>query len=237
MRVKPEGCSLKRVPMLADLTPEAMRAVEQLCTWRKYGPGEEIVGYQDSSDDVYFVISGSAKVKIYSTGGREVGFRDLGPGDVFGEYAAIDGAPRSASIEAECDCVVAMMRSTDFLTLVTGTSEAALAIMRHLVKQLRSLTLRVFEFSTLAVNNRIQAELLRLAREADHAVDGDANVARIPNPPKHADLAVRISTNREAVTRHLSALDRNGVLHRHAGAWIIKDVARLEAMVREARNK
>ena len=237
MRVKPNRRSLKRVPMLADLTPEALSAAEQLCTWRKYGPGEEIVGYQDSGDDVYFVISGAAKVKIYSTGGREVGFRDLRPGDVFGEYAAIDGAPRSASIEVETECVVAMMRSADFLTVVTGSSEASLATLRHLVKQLRSLTLRVFEFSTLAVNNRIQAELLRLAREADQPVDGDANVARIPNPPKHADLAGRISTNREAVTRHLSYLSRNGVLHRPSGSWIIKDVARLEAMVREARSK
>ena len=237
MRAKPDRRSLRLIPMLADLTAEALVDVERLCTWRKYAPGEEIVGYQESGDDVYFVISGAAKVKIYSTGGREVGFRDLHPGDVFGEFAAIDGAPRSASIESETECVVAILRSADFIQLVTGRSEAALAIMKHLVKQLRALTLRVFEFSTLAVNNRIQAELLRLARNAEHSVDGDSNVARIPNPPKHADLAGRISTNREAVTRHLSDLDRNGVLHRDSGSWVIMDVARLEALVREARNR
>lgn len=237
MRVKPDRRALRRNSMLSDLSDDALGAVEQLCVWRRYVAGEEIVGYQDEGDDVYFVISGQAKVKIYSTGGREVGFRDLGPGDMFGEFAAIDGAVRSASIEAYADCVVAVMQSPDFVALITHESDASLAMMKHFVKQLRTLTLRVFEFSTLAVNNRIQAELLRLAREAGESVDGDPNVVRISRPPKHSDLAGRISSNREAVTRHLSHLNRIGVLEKVKGAWVIKDMARLEAMVREARNK
>jgi hypothetical protein len=38
-------------------------------------------------------------LRIYCVAGKEVNFRDLGPGEVFGEYAAIDRSPRSASVE------------------------------------------------------------------------------------------------------------------------------------------
>ena len=75
-------------------------------------------------------------------------------------------------------------------------------------------------------------QLLRLAREAGIEKNG----ARLDPAPKHSDIASKISTYREQVTRELSALVKQGLLQRSKGALIIPDVARLERLVSEVRR-
>ena len=81
----------------------------------------------------------------------------------------------------------------------------------------------------MAVKNRIHAELLRLCR---HHMDGE-NAATITPAPTHAEIASRISTHREAVTRELSALARAGLVSHPRGALVVTDVDRLEQLVHE----
>jgi CRP-like cAMP-binding protein len=97
------------------------------------------------------------------------------------------------------------------------------------VRNVRSLTKRVYEFSTLAVNNRIHAELLRLASLAPREGKG----ARLAPAPTHAEIASRISTHREAVTRELNRLARIGIIERKNGTLIVRDLGRLAAMLHE----
>jgi len=96
---------------------------------------------------------------------------------------------------------------------------------------IRSLNERVVEFSTLGVRNRIHAELLRLAKSG-RVVDG---AGRISPPPTHAEIAARISSHREAVTRELKQLENQDLLERTRGAFVIKDIEELERMVEDAR--
>ena len=99
--------------------------------------------------------------------------------------------------------------------------------------KVRELTARVYEFSVLAVNNRIQAEILRLARRA--ACEGGR--ARIEVPPTHVEIASRTSTHREAVTRELNRLARLGLIKREGKALIVEDILRLEMMVHRATGE
>lgn len=237
MRVERRQKSLHNVPLFMGLSEDELQEIERTCSWRTYAEGEEIVGYEADSDEIYFVIAGTGRVKIYSATGKVVAFRELGPGDVFGEYAALDQQARTASIEAEDDCVVAIMRSEDFRRAAFENPIVSRALVLHLVAQLRILTRRVFEFSTLAVNNRIQAELLRLAREELNATANKSNTARLPRAPTHAEIAARISTHREAVSRHLGDLARMGLVERDGRALVIKDVECLDRMVREATGE
>jgi len=226
--------SLECVPLFADLDRQALVSVEAECAWKQFETGQEILAQQDESDDVYFVVAGKAKVLIYAASGKVVGFRDLMPGDMFGEYAAIDRGPRSASIEAQTVCRVAVMSSTYFRTLLLEQPAVCLAFVHHLTEQLRTLTQRVFEFSTLAVNNRIQAELLRLARQSLPRGEIEATTAEISPIPTHGEIAERISSHREAVTRQVSLLTKNGLIERRGRVLIVKDLRRLERMVRDA---
>ncbi|HEY9548479.1 MAG TPA: helix-turn-helix domain-containing protein, partial [Kiloniellaceae bacterium] len=73
------------------------------------------------------------------------------------------------------------------------------------------------------------SELLRLAREGEH----EGKSARISPAPTHADIASRISTHREAVTRELNDLTKSGLLTRDGRTLIISDVEELERLVHE----
>jgi CRP-like cAMP-binding protein len=105
----PAERSLVGVPVFKDLSAEARARVESRCRWCQFDARSEIVGYQDQSKDVSYIVSGRARVIIYSSSGKAVTFRDLGPGDMFGELAAIDGQRRSASVEALESCLIAQM--------------------------------------------------------------------------------------------------------------------------------
>jgi CRP-like cAMP-binding protein len=225
--------SLERVAIFANLAADARKRIEQLCAWRLYKPGESIIDYLDASDDVFFIIEGQARVTIYSVAGKAVSFRELGPGDVLGEYPAIAGGERSASVEAHTSCHVASMSAAAFREILQTEPAVAQALLVQLVTKVRSLTTRIYEFSTLAVRNRIQAELLRLASLAPREGKG----ARIVPPPTHLEIASRISTHREAVTRELNRLSRIGAIERRSGALLVKDIERLEEMVQEATGE
>lgn len=224
---------LERLTIFAGLPQEALQRIRRLCRWRRYEPGEPIVDYLDSSDDVFFIVAGEARVTIYSLAGKAVSFRELGAGDVFGEYPAIDGGPRSASVEARTRCLAASMPAAAFKELLQTEPAVGWALLTQLVMTIRALTTRVYEFSTLAVNNRIQAEVLRLAQKERR----DGKSASIVPAPTHVEIANRISTHREAVTRELNRLSRMGIIERRGDALLVRDVDRLATMVQEATGE
>jgi hypothetical protein len=82
------------------------------------------------------------------------------------------------------------------------------------------------------VQERVYGELLRLAKQAGVA----GNAARIDPAPRHSDLASKISTYREQVTRELSAMAKQGLLQRCDRALVIPDIARLEKIVAGVRG-
>jgi CRP-like cAMP-binding protein len=221
--------SLEGIALFDGIPSEVIQRVQLHCSWHRYNPGAPIVGYLDRSHDVLFIIQGMARVSIYSFAGKVVSFADLGPGDSFGEIPAIDGGPRSASVEAQTVCHVASMPAAAFRDMLISEPALALAALRKLAVTIRRLTTRVYEFSTLAASNRVQAEILRLAKLARR----EGKVARIALAPTHAEIASRVSTHREAVTRELNRLSRMGLVERRGRALVIKDVDRLAAMVSE----
>ena len=221
--------TLRGVKMFQSLDEQARLLIEKKCLWRNCERDSQIIRHQDGSDDIVFIATGRARVNIYSANGRVVTFRDIGPGDFVGEMSAIDGQARSASIEALDDCIVAYLSSEAFWHLMESSPDVMRMMLLHLCRQVRSLTDRVYEFSTLAVRNRIQAELLRLSRvEA-----GDSNCARISPAPTHAELASRVATHREAVTRELRRLTKLGVIEKRNRNLVILDIDRLAGMVED----
>ena len=221
--------SLAGVGIFETLSDSALTDLEKRCRWRRYPAKQQVVGYLDDTRDVFFLVSGEVRVVIHSLSGKEVSFRDLGPGRIFGEFAAIDGKRRSATVIALKESLIASMPANVFWEVVRKHPTAHEAILKRLVEVARMLTERVVELSTVAVKSRIEAELLRLAR--GHMTGH--NVAVISPAPRHVEIASRVSTHREAVTRELNALDRAGLIERQDSDLIIPDVRRLAHLVEE----
>src|SRR5262245_9529541 len=157
--------ALERVPLLAGLSGASLERVARDCRWRQFDPGEQLVDYQDASTEVFFLIEGKLRV-VYSVDGKAVLFTDLQPGAMFGEIAAIDRAGRSAGVEALGRSTVASLEADQFEALLLREPQLALATLKHVAAEVRRLSERVVEFSTLVVQNRIQAELLQLVAES-----------------------------------------------------------------------
>lgn len=226
------GVSLSGIDIFHGLDAGHRDAVAKRCRCFRYPPQSRILSHDDKGEDVYFIVSGDVTVHYYSESGKEITFRDEHAGEIFGELAAIDGAGRTAHVEARTEVVAASMSRANFLQVLAEYPQVAMATLSRLTKLVRALSDRVVEFSTLGVKNRIHAELLRLASE--HVVEG--NTATIAPAPKHADIASRISTHREAVTRELSELTRAGLLDRAPSALVILDLKALERLVREVQS-
>lgn len=224
--------TLRGIDIFADLSADERRALAGQCQAHHYEADKRIVSHQDSSTDVYFIVSGKVRVTIFSRSGKEVSFRDLAAGQLFGDLSAIDGELRSASVVSLSDAVVVSMPA-EVLWEVLRTHPAAAAVMlKELTRLVRRLSERVVEFSTLGVKNRIHAELLRLAREHMHG----ANKAVITPAPTHSEIASRVSTHREAVTREFNHLAQDGLIERHRGGLTILDVARLLRLVEDVHG-
>ena len=221
--------TLANIDLFEGVSPELVARLAARCQWNTYRQDQQIVGHQDESQQVFFLVRGKARAIVYSVSGKEVTFRDITAGEMFGEFAAIDGKPRAASVQAIEDCLVASMSPRVFWSALEESPVIMAATLRRLVTQIRDLSERVFEFTALGVKNRIHAELLRLAIQNA----GDDNTARLSPAPKHAEIASRISSHREAVTRELNRLDQDGVIKRKGNTWTIQDMNRLSRMVHD----
>lgn len=224
---------LDNIPLLERISSESLKKIDKHAKRLNYAKGQEIIARSEELNDVYILVSGLARVLVFSAHGKAVGFRRINPGDLFGEFSAIDGDRRSASVEAVTNCVVLSMSSSFFRELMEDDPVFMSAVLNHLVGLLRALTARIVEFSTLAVKNRIHSELLRMARDTR-----DGNGAYLISPaPTHSEIAQRISTHREAVSREISRLKQLGIIERRGRVLAVKDFERLECMVHEASGE
>lgn len=227
-----EANDIRVITLLAELSDDQLQEVSQQCSWRRYAAGEQIIDRQNEATDIFFVVEGKVRVVNYSLSGREVTFDDLEAGSHFGELAAIDSEPRSASVMAISQCNIASLSQERFLALLEQNSAISLKLMRGLTRMVRVATLRIMDLSTLAANNRVQADLLRQARNRFDK-DGKAIISPIP---VHADIASRVSTTRETVARVLNDLARKGIVVREKNALVINDLESLQEMVEDVRG-
>jgi len=229
--LKPSALGLRRVALFEGLSEGALESIARQCAWRTLGAEQPIISRDADDHHVCFIVAGRVRITMYSRAGKEVGFGEQGAGEFLGELAAIDGQRRALDVIALESTLVASMEPADFLRLMREEPLILERVLRRLTGLVRSSAERVIDLSTLGVQNRIHAELFRLAAQAGVL----QNSARLDPAPKHADIASRVSTNREQVSRELSALAKSGLLRRDGSALVVVDVQRLERMVEQVR--
>ncbi len=202
---------------------ELVRLAES-CTTRTYEKNAQILGDQDSTTDVFFILAGSVRTNSVSPKGREVIYSEIKAGNIFGEFSAIDGRPRSSAVSALTDCTVARMPAKAFFEFLRGNGIVATKLVELLVTKIRSMSERVFEVSALSVSERLRRELLRLAATGER----QGKTIVIKPAPTHYDIAARIGSHREAVTREFNRLEAEKVLDVSRRQITILDLARLE---------
>ena len=106
--------TLAKIGLFRSLEAVKIQHLDTQCSWRRASRNEWIIDYQDESTDVFFIVTGTVRVKLQSVSGREVLLREMNAGEFFGELAAIDKRPRSSGIVAITDVTLARMPASVF---------------------------------------------------------------------------------------------------------------------------
>ena len=215
---------LRRIALFEDLEPAELARVAALCTTRAYERHAQILSEQDQTTDVFFILSGSVRISSYTDAGREVMYTGMSAGDMFGEFAAVDQLPRSATVVALTECRLARMPATRFFDILRNPDISA-KLIAILVTKIRAMSERVFEVSALAVRERVRRELLRLATEGTVFRNGIV----IRPAPTHYEIASRIGSHREAVTREFNRLESENIVEVRRRQIRIIDIERLKS--------
>jgi CRP/FNR family transcriptional regulator, cyclic AMP receptor protein len=219
----PTLLGLRSIGLLAGLSDEILAEIAQAAQFKRYRRGQTIMTRETRERDLCLISAGRVRVIMLAPSGREVHFRDILAGGVFGEISALDGRPRCATVLAQEDTVVARLAPEALGPLLQRHWPMCERLLRGLAGALRDLTDRVYELSALSVQQRLIAELLR---QAAPTLDGDA-LAWIQPAPRHIDLAATIGTSREQVSRELAALAREGLVQRESERLCLNDVCGL----------
>lgn len=215
------------IELFASLGEENAKRFAPAVTWRTYPANELVIDMDDASNDVLFVVSGSVRVIHRADDGKQVILGELGTGSMFGEMAAIDGIPRSASVTTMQTSLIGSMKAAAFMDVLAHEPEVCRTVLNMLVGRIRSLNLQLYEHAYLTASERLYAELLRLSRPRP-GHDGQRSISP---PPNQQDLAERIGSRREVVSRALRALEKDELVEKTRGALVLTDPGALNRRI------
>ncbi len=221
------------IPFFAGLSPARSEALGRQCQRRRFAENELVVDFDDDTNDVYFIVAGDVRVLNRTAAGKEMILGDFGPGKLFGEMAAIDGAHRSANVTALTNAEVLIVPPAVFREIILNEPEICDRLLRLLTARVRELNVRLFERSVLDLRHRLYAELLRLSTPRK----GSPGQAIVSPPPFQHDLASRIGCRREQVSRELSAMIEDGLLEKIRGGLVLPRPGVLEKRIAAAMNE
>jgi CRP-like cAMP-binding protein len=223
---------LRQIHLLAGLPEAVLQEMASHCHFRRYAPQAEVLSRHDEDRALHLLISGRLRVVALSPSGREVSFRDLAAGDHVGEIAAIDGGPRTATVIALEECLLARLPAADLQALMQRHWPICERVLHGLTRSVRHLTDRVYEISTLSVQQRLAAELVRMALAES---GGGANRVRLTGLPPQRELGARIGSYREQVAREMAQLQRLGLVSKDGDGLMVEDIGRLSELVNSTK--
>jgi CRP/FNR family transcriptional regulator, cyclic AMP receptor protein len=222
--------TLSQIPLFHSLGETTIKAYDGRVRWARFEENELVVDYDDNSNDVYFLLSGKVRVLYRTITGKEVILAELGSGQFFGELSAIDGVGRSANVTALNRSQMCIISGPIFMELITTNASVCKQILALLASRVRALNTKLAEHSFLQTKHRLYAELIRLSQPRA----GHSGQRVLSPPPFHHDLAARIGCRREAVSRELSALEKEGLVAKTRGALALVNPEELNKRISAA---
>jgi CRP/FNR family transcriptional regulator, cyclic AMP receptor protein len=188
----------------------------KLTTWiastgnpREWRQGSIIFREGEPASSVLLIESGRAKAVLSAASGKQVVLALRGPGDLLGEFAALDGQARSASVHAITDLRGRVVTADALVGRLSSDPEIALELLRLVVSRLRESDLRRLDFGALDTTGRIASYLLERARQ--QRVPGWLHLTQ-------TELGQSVGASREATVKALRKLRAAGLVETRRGA-------------------
>ena len=206
-RDQPVAEALATTSLFRVLTNEGITATVGAGLSRTYSLGQIICHQGDFGDHLYVVIDGLTKVVFTSERGDEMVLNILGPGEIFGELALLDGSPRSASVVALQSTTVFILPRSRLLELMRQNPGLADEFLKSVGRLVRKLTEQVGDLAFLDLGGRLAKLLLQISARHAHAQG-----LVLDREFTQSDLAGMIGASRPAVNRALQSLAARGLI-------------------------
>lgn len=211
---------LSAVPLFAEVTPAAIAELAPRLQRRTYRRNEVVMHRGDAAGALHVIRSGRVKVTLPSEEGDETVLALLGAGACFGEVAALDGGPRSATITAVEPTETLALRREDIITFVRVNPDFALGLITTLASRLRRADEWLEDSYFRDLDTRMARRLLELAESFGRPTkEGVA----VDTPLTQSDLAGMLGATRVSVNRVLGAYQDEGLLRLGRGSFLILD--------------
>jgi CRP-like cAMP-binding protein len=222
--------ALRKTELFRDLDDALLRALAERAVERRLTRGEILFMIGDSANGLYVVVSGA--VRAYRTGndGREQIIHTERAGSTIGELPLFDGQPYPSTVAADEDSSVLFLDKDSVRQLFLKHPEIAMTALRVLSQRLRKCAELVETISLRAVGQRLAQWFLQEAnsrgRKSGRAIEVDLPLSR-------EQIAARIGSVREVVSRAISRLDQEDLVHIEGHRVRIPDVKRLADYLNE----
>ncbi|HRF59876.1 MAG TPA: Crp/Fnr family transcriptional regulator [Fimbriimonadaceae bacterium] len=218
---------LKGVYLFQGLSDPQLGSLANSCRRRRHARGDTIVFEGDPGHAMYIVVDGRVAISRINEVGDRVHLANRGPGEHFGEMSLLDGEPRSADVTTEEPTELLVLEREAFLRTLKSSPDTGLRIMAALSRRLRELGDRATRRSP--VRERLALLLIDLAEHYPETLPNGA--IRIDAAFTRAQLAERIGSRREVVSRELSRLRQEGLIKPAGRGIVIPNLDRLRKIV------
>lgn len=210
--------SLKQMPVFRGLSEKHMDQIIDNFHILNVSKEGTVFYQSDESTDLYIVLKGKVRAVLLDEEGRELILTTFCEGEFFGEMSVLDGQPRSATIIAEEDSTLGILKRESVLLTIKNDSMIAIDLLSAIVQRLRQADEMIESLAFLDVTHRLIKLLLQIAQmEGRRDVDGSYRVKKIT----HKELAARTGASREAISKVLKILVFKKIIREDEGYFII----------------
>jgi CRP/FNR family transcriptional regulator len=209
---------LASVEIFRDLSAELREEIIGLCQEKTYSRGETVFSEGGRPERLIIVWRGAVKIFKLGPSGREQILEIEGPGQTVAALPLFDGGPYPASCTALEDSLLLTMPATTFHRLLASEPAVARSVIIHLAGRLRRMVSLIHQISLKDVRARLAELLLEMA--------GDGDTVELSLT--HQEIAARIGTVREIVSRTLGRMVQDGALRLEGRSVTIIERSRLE---------
>ena len=207
---------LARHAFFQDASPGMVDRLATRARWATYAPGQVIFRKGDAGLGLFAVLSGLVRISLPSENGRELVLRLIGPNEVFGEIALLDGGQRTADASAAANCHLLFLDRRDFLAALADEPGFGIKLLAFLCQRLRQTSEQVEDLTFADPSIRLAKALLQLAER-----QRTANAAEIRVNTTQKELGVAIGLSRESTNKYLREWERGGHIALQKGACVI----------------
>lgn len=207
---------------------EWLRSISDRTTTRTFSSGELISLQSEPSDYVGYIIYGTAKAISFSEDGAATWVGQFGPTEFFGHMTLLTQIPANFEISAETDLKAVLISLKTMEEVLSTDSQLTRLLANDLAIRLDIMSRRLVEAFTLSAKGRVCAELARLSNII--GIMPEKSIIR-PNPI-FVELAMRVNSTRETVSRTISELQKQGIVARQPGALVIENPKRLKDAIK-----